>query len=62
MNVMMVAMLVVCDGDDDGGLICVSLNYNVIIAAILHDLRFPAHIILIGLNHKIMQLLNLAEN
>jgi hypothetical protein len=34
--------------------------YNVMIAAILHDLHFPAHIISIGLNHKIMQMLNLA--
>ena len=36
--------------------------YNVMIAAILHDLHFPAHIISIGLNHKIMQMLNLAGN
>jgi hypothetical protein len=34
--------------------------YNVMIAAILHDLHFPAHIISIGLNHNIMQMLNLA--
>jgi hypothetical protein len=34
--------------------------YNVMIAAILHDLHFPAHIISIGLNHRIMQMLNLA--
>ena len=36
--------------------------YNVMIAAILHDLHFSAHIISIGLNHKIMQMLNLAGN
>ena len=36
--------------------------YNVMIAAILHDLHFPAHIISIGLNHRIMQMLNLAGN
>ena len=34
--------------------------YNVMIAAILHDLHFPAHIISIGLNYNIMQMLNLA--
>ncbi len=61
------------DGADDGGgmmtvmmmvMMRISKNcslYNVIIAAIFNDLRFPTHIILIGLNHNTMQMLNHAE-
>jgi hypothetical protein len=60
------------DSDDDGMMMVIVVMvmmmrirkycslYNVMIAAILHDLHFPAHIISIGLNHNIMQMLNLA--